>query len=122
MKLYFREFFEYDEVQDGTKILGYDSYGKIHPLEIGVYKKLQSSWVRATKDSWVASEPPIYFAKFPKSEKAGEVRKPSMNKINNLSFMDAVSYLKRSDKMKQQLTNFVKQELKREFYQTKIEL
>ena len=116
MKLHFMPVFEYDPKQDNPKVLGYPSDDKkLTPSLVQVYMYREEGWVKLRGKQWRETEPPYYFCDVPDVVRV-KYRKPSLEKIESLDIVTAMQYAKRDDKMQKELTEFVKEYLRKEFY------
>ena len=122
MKLHFLPVFEYDPTKDAHKVLGYPKdEGKITPSLVGVYKwstdrEGRNIWHRLRGKQWRESLAPASFCDVPRCEFV-KFRKPTKEKIASLTIAEAMQYAKRSTDLQDKLTEFVKSELKKQFYE-----
>ena len=65
---------------------------------------------------WRLSAPPASFCDVPRCEFV-KFRKPTHEKIASLNVAEAMQYVKRSEELQDRVTEFVKMELTKQFYE-----
>jgi hypothetical protein len=122
MKLHFLPIFEYDPTKDAHKVLGYPKdNGKIIPSLVCVYKwstdeEGRQIWHKLRGKQWRLSVPPASFCDVPRCEFV-KFRKPTKEKIASLNVAEAMQYVKRSEELQDRVTEFIKMELTKQFYE-----
>ena len=103
-------------------MLGYPrDEGKITPALVCVYKWStdetgRSIWHKLRGNRWRLSLPPASFCDVPRCEFV-KYRKPSKEKIASLNIAEAMQYVKRNTELQDAVTEFVKSELTKQFYE-----
>lgn len=116
MKLHFLPIWEYDPTQDKEKVLGYPTEkGKMKPCLIQVYYYTKDGWFKLRGSRWRSCDPPQLFCDVPEVVKA-KFRTPSREKIESLDIETAMRYAEKDEKMRTEITEFVKDYLRKEFY------
>jgi hypothetical protein len=122
LKLHFLPLFEFDPTKDAHKVLGYPKdNGKIIPSLVCVYKwstdeQGRHIWHKLRAQRWRLSVPPASFCDVPRCEFV-KFRKPTKEKIASLNVAEAMQYVKRSEELQDRVTEFIKMELTKQFYE-----